>query len=71
MCGLRPSAINGAAAGYYFEAAFSKRGIRLTRTQEAAPVATLAPGPYTAIVKDKLYGYGVALLEIYNLDLPP
>jgi hypothetical protein len=34
---------------------------------ESAIVATLSPGPYTAVVRGKNAGTGVALVEIYNL----
>jgi hypothetical protein len=34
---------------------------------ESAIVATLSPGPYTAVVRGKNAGIGVALVEVYNL----
>jgi hypothetical protein len=34
---------------------------------ESAIVATLSPGPYTAVVRGKNGGTGVALVEVYNL----
>jgi hypothetical protein len=34
---------------------------------ESAIVATLSPGPYTAVVQGKNGGTGVALVEVYNL----
>jgi hypothetical protein len=34
---------------------------------ESALVRTLAPGNYTAIVRGKNDGAGVALVEVYNL----
>jgi hypothetical protein len=35
---------------------------------EAAIVATLPPGPSTAIVRDKNNSTGVGLVEVYNLQ---
>ena len=35
---------------------------------ESAIVATLAPGPYTAIVSGKNNGTGIGLVEVYDLD---
>ena len=35
--------------------------------REAAIVATLAPGSYTAIVNDSGAGSGIALVEVYHL----
>ncbi len=37
---------------------------------EAALIATLAPGAYTAIVSGVGGGQGVALVEVYDLDIP-
>ena len=34
---------------------------------ESAIVTTLSPGPYTAVVRGKNGGTGVALVEVYNL----
>jgi hypothetical protein len=41
-----------------------------TDSQEAAIVATLAPGSYTATVRGKGDTSGVALVEVYNLEQP-
>lgn len=38
--------------------------------QEAAIVSTLPPGNYTAVVHDARLSTGVALFEVYDLDLP-
>jgi len=35
---------------------------------ESAIVATLAPGPYTALVRDANHATGVGLVEVYNLE---
>jgi len=43
-------------------------GIPPTNDLESAIVATLAPGPYTAIVSGKNGTSGVALVEVYDLD---
>ena len=43
-------------------------GIPPTNDNESAIVATLNPGPYTAIVRGANGGTGVALVEIYDLD---
>jgi hypothetical protein len=45
----------------------SATGIPPTNSKEPAIVATLAAGPYTAIVRGKDGGSGVALVEVYNL----
>src|SRR5262249_39568570 len=39
-----------------------------TNDLESAIVATLEPGPYTAIVRGKNDGTGVGLVEVYDLD---
>jgi fibronectin type III domain protein len=39
-----------------------------TDKREAAIVATLKPGPYTAVVRGSAGSTGVALVEVYNLD---
>jgi len=39
-----------------------------TNDSEAAILATLVPGPYTAIVRGKGDTTGVALVEAYQLD---
>lgn len=41
---------------------------RRKRDQEAAIVATLVPGAYTAVVRGKDDTIGVALVEGYNLQ---
>jgi hypothetical protein len=43
-------------------------GLVPTNNSESAIVATLAPGPYTAIVRGKDGGTGVGLVEVYDLD---
>ncbi len=43
-------------------------GLAPTDDRESALVATLAPGPYTAIVAGKNGGIGIGLVEIYNLQ---
>ncbi|MEO8724578.1 MAG: NHL repeat-containing protein, partial [Acidobacteriaceae bacterium] len=42
-------------------------GLAPTKTMEAAILATLAPGAYTAIESGKNGGTGVGLVEVYNL----
>lgn len=39
-----------------------------TNDLESAIVATLAPGPYTALVRDANHATGVGLVEVYNLE---
>lgn len=46
----------------------SATGIAPKNDKEAAIIAALAPGNYTAIVSGKDGGTGVALVEVYNLD---
>ncbi len=41
-----------------------------TDDREAAIVATLPSGPYTAVVRSANNGSGVALVEVYNLESP-
>lgn len=53
------------------EAEIQATGIPPQNDLEAAIVATLAPGTYTAIVRGNGQGTGVALLEIYDLDRSP
>ena len=43
-------------------------GLAPTDDRESALIATLAPGPYTAIVAGKNGGIGIGLVEIYNLQ---
>lgn len=45
-------------------------GVAPTNSAEAAVVATLAPGNYTAIVRGRNNTQGVALVEGYELDNP-
>src|SRR5204863_1605946 len=49
------------------EAEIIATGIPPTNDLESAIVATLAPGPYTAIVSGKNGTSGVALVEVYDL----
>ena len=43
-------------------------GLAPTNDLESAILVTLAPGPYTAIVKGKNNTSGVGLVEVYDLD---
>ena len=43
-------------------------GLAPENTQEAAIIATLSPGSYTAMIHDAHGGSGVALVEVYNLE---
>lgn len=43
-------------------------GLAPTDDREAAIVATLAPGSYTALVRDGGSSKGIALIEVYNLE---
>ncbi len=45
-------------------------GLAPAQPEEAAVVATLAPGSYTAVVRGVNNGQGVALVEGYELDTP-
>jgi len=45
-------------------------GLAPARLEEAAVVANLQPGAYTAIVRGANNGQGVALVEAYELDTP-
>lgn len=49
------------------ESAVRATTIAPTNDLESAIVATLSPGPYTAMVRGKNAGTGVALVEVYNL----
>ncbi len=49
------------------EAAIELTGVPPTNDLEAALVATLAPGQYTAIERGQNSGTGVGLIEVYNL----
>lgn len=46
----------------------SATGIAPASSEEAAMVATLAPGSYTAVLQDAAGGQGIALVELYDLD---
>lgn len=50
------------------EVAIKATGIPPTNDLESAIDATLAPGNYTAVVKGRSDGTGVALVEVYDLD---
>ncbi len=50
------------------EAQINATGIPPTSDREAAIVATLSPGGYTALVRDANGASGVALVEVYNLE---
>jgi len=43
-------------------------GVAPSDDREAAIVATLNPGGYTAMVRDAAHADGVALVEVYNLE---
>ena len=45
-------------------------GIAPTDDRESAIIATLEPGPYTAILRGKDGGVGIAMVEAYDLELP-
>ena len=45
-------------------------GLAPTDDREAAIIATLAPGNYTAIIRGRGNNTGVALVEVYNLENP-
>ena len=49
------------------ESAVRATTISPTNDLESAIVTTLSPGPYTAVVRGKNAGTGVALVEVYNL----
>ena len=48
--------------------AIQATGIPPTNDLEAAIVATLPAGAYTALVRDANHATGVGLVEVYNLD---
>lgn len=50
------------------QAVIQATGIPPTNDKEAAILATLAPGSYTAILRGKSNGTGVGLIEVYDLD---
>lgn len=53
------------------EAAIKATGLQPTDDREAAILATLKPGAYTAILKGKNNTTGTALVEAYDLDPTP
>jgi hypothetical protein len=50
------------------QAAIEATGIAPQNNLEAAILATLSPGSYTAIAAGKNGGMGVGLIEVYNLS---
>ena len=50
------------------ESAILATGVAPTNDAEAAIVATLAPGAYTAVVSGSQSGIGIGLVEVYDLD---
>ena len=50
------------------EAAIEATGVAPTDDKEAAILATLPPGPYTAIVRGNNNGTGVGLVEVFSLQ---
>lgn len=50
------------------QAAVEASGVPPERDEEAAIVATLPPGAYTATVRGKANGTGVGLVEVYDLE---
>lgn len=50
------------------QAEIEATGVKPPHKSEAAIVATLTPGSYTAVVRGKAGGTGVALVEVYNLQ---
>jgi uncharacterized protein (DUF1800 family) len=53
------------------EAEIAASTVAPTDDHEAAIVATLAPGNYTAVVRGVNDSTGIALVEMYDLDQPP
>jgi hypothetical protein len=53
------------------EAAIVATGLAPGNDAESALIAELPPGPCTAVVRGKNGGAGVALVEVYNIDLEP
>ncbi|MBA2241961.1 MAG: matrixin family metalloprotease [Chthoniobacterales bacterium] len=51
-------------------AEISASGVAPGQTHEAAVIATLAPGNYTALVRGRGNTQGIALVEVYELDAP-
>ncbi len=50
------------------ESEIEATGIAPLDDAEPAIVATLAPGPYTAVVRGKNGGTGIGMIEVYDLD---
>jgi hypothetical protein len=50
------------------QAAIENTGLQPSNNLEAAIDATLAPGAYTAILRDNNNGVGIGLVEIYDLE---
>ena len=50
------------------QAEIEATGLAPSSDLESAIVATLAPGPYTALVRDANHATGVGLVEVYNLE---
>lgn len=50
------------------EAEITASAIPPTNDKESAVVASVPPGPHTAIVRDKNGGNGIGLVEIYDID---
>jgi hypothetical protein len=53
------------------EAEIEATGVPPPNDLEAAIVTTLAPGSYTAILRGNAQASGIALLEVYDLDIAP
>lgn len=43
-------------------------GVAPTDERESAILATLAPGSYTAMIRNAGLATGIALVEVYNLE---
>jgi len=52
-------------------AALTAAGLAPTNNLESGIVATLPPGPYTALPAGLNHGIGVGLVEVYDLGAPP
>ncbi len=50
------------------ESLIQSTGLALFHNLEAAIIRSLGPGSYTAVVRGKNGGTGVALVEVYNLQ---
>jgi uncharacterized protein GlcG (DUF336 family) len=53
------------------QAAIQATGLAPRDDKDSAILMNLAPGMYTAVVRDATGGSGIALFEAYNLRLPP